>query len=253
MPLKFWDEAFSIAAFLINRLPSHVLNFSSPFEKLFSTTPDYNWLKVFGCACWSHLRPYNVKKLEFCSKRCVFLGYSSNHKGYKCLDVATGCVYISRDVVFDENVFPFDELHENAGAQLPVDILLLPPSLRNFHGHDIVDDLRAYSANLGSEVDGVQVENIIAEARTQQGATGVENSIAEAMDLAGALDPQAQSTSNHTSADGQASSSDRRPDLASSAHARAATPGSVPGLDPSAATSASAPDSPMATSPSDTR
>jgi hypothetical protein len=176
-------------------------------------------------------------------------------KGVSSLAIAptTRCVYISRDVVFDENVFPFDELHENAGAQLPVDILLLPPSLRNFHGHDIVDDLRAYSANPGSEVDGVQVENIIAEARTQQGATGVENSIAEAMDLAGALDPQAQSTSNHTSADGQASSSDRRPDLASSAHARAATPGSVPGLDPSAATSASAPDSPMATSPSDTR
>jgi hypothetical protein len=51
MPLKFWDEAFSTTAFLINRLPSHVLNYSSPFEKLFGTKPDYNWLKVFSCAC----------------------------------------------------------------------------------------------------------------------------------------------------------------------------------------------------------
>jgi hypothetical protein len=28
------------------------------------------------------------------------------HKGYKCLDVANGRVYISRDVVFDESIFP---------------------------------------------------------------------------------------------------------------------------------------------------
>jgi hypothetical protein len=35
----------------------------------------------------------------------VFLGYSSLHKGYKCLHVPSNRVYISRDVIFDENVF----------------------------------------------------------------------------------------------------------------------------------------------------
>ncbi|KAK1595157.1 hypothetical protein QYE76_048231 [Lolium multiflorum] len=43
-------------------------------------------------------------------------------------DVSTGRVYISRDVVFDENVFPFQELHPNAGALLKKEILLLPTS-----------------------------------------------------------------------------------------------------------------------------
>jgi histone deacetylase 1/2 len=62
--------------------------------------PDYTFLKVFGCACCPHLRPYNKHKLEFRSKKCVFLGYSSLHKGYKCLHVPTNRVYISRDVVF---------------------------------------------------------------------------------------------------------------------------------------------------------
>ena len=59
------------------------------------------------------------------------------HKGVKCLDVPTGRVYISRDVVFDESVFPFASLHPNAGALLRKEILLLPSHLRSFdHGGD---------------------------------------------------------------------------------------------------------------------
>ena len=51
------------------------------------------------------------------------------HKGFKCLDPTEGRVYISRDVVFDEHVFPFSTLHPNAGARLRSEIALLPPSL----------------------------------------------------------------------------------------------------------------------------
>ena len=53
------------------------------------------------------------------------------HKGFKCLDISSGRVYISRDVVFDENTFPFSTLHPNAGARLCAEILLLPPELLN--------------------------------------------------------------------------------------------------------------------------
>jgi hypothetical protein len=75
--------------------------------------------------------------------KCAFLGYSSSHKGYKCLDIATGRLYISRHVVFDKNVFPFSQLHPNAGAQLRAQILLLPPTLCNSLG-----------ANPGLEIAG---------------------------------------------------------------------------------------------------
>jgi histone deacetylase 1/2 len=129
MPLKFWDEVFLTATFLINLLPTKVLNLESPVEKLLKTKPNYDALCTFGCACWPNLRPYNQRKLSFRSKRCVFLGYSPLHKGVKCLDVSTGRVYISRDVVFDENIFPFQSLHPNAGAQLRKEILLLPDHL----------------------------------------------------------------------------------------------------------------------------
>jgi hypothetical protein len=53
------------------------------------------------------------------------------HKGFKCLDISTGRVYISRDVVFDETVFPFADLYPNAGAVLRKEILLLPDHLQN--------------------------------------------------------------------------------------------------------------------------
>jgi hypothetical protein len=55
------------------------------------------------------------------------------HNSVKCLDISTGRVYISRDVVFDENVFPFASLHPNAGDVLKKENLLLPSSTSNFH------------------------------------------------------------------------------------------------------------------------
>jgi histone deacetylase 1/2 len=90
MPLTFWDEAFVTVVHLINRLPSRVINQETPFQRLFSSDPDYSALRVFGCACWPNLRPYNTKKLALCSIQCVFLGYSPLHKGYKCLEIKSG-------------------------------------------------------------------------------------------------------------------------------------------------------------------
>ena len=126
MPLKFWDEAFLTATYLINLLPSKVIKLDTPITRLLGVTPNYTSLRVFGCACWPNLRPYNTRKLAFRSKRCVFLGYSPMHKGVKCLDVPTSRVYVSRDAVFDESVFRFASLHQNAGV-LPLEHALVFP------------------------------------------------------------------------------------------------------------------------------
>jgi hypothetical protein len=117
--------------FLINRLPTKVLNDITPFYRLYEKEPDYSFLRTFGCACWPNLRPYNNHKLRFRSKRCVFLGYSNSHKGFKCLEPSEGRVYISRDVVFDETVYPFSSLHPNAVARLRSELALLPDILKN--------------------------------------------------------------------------------------------------------------------------
>lgn len=45
-------------------------------------------------------------KLSFRSDPCTFLAYANNQKGHKCLS-SNGKIFISRNVVFDENVLPF--------------------------------------------------------------------------------------------------------------------------------------------------
>ena len=112
VPLHYWDDAFQTACYLINRLPTKILQNHSPFEKLFQNSPNYNLLRVFGSACSPNFQPYNAYKLQPRSIKCVFLGYSLHHGGYKCLHVSTGCLYISRDVLFEESIFPFATIVE---------------------------------------------------------------------------------------------------------------------------------------------
>jgi glyoxylase-like metal-dependent hydrolase (beta-lactamase superfamily II) len=77
--------------------------------------------------------------MEFRSKKYVFLGHSLLHKGHKCLHVPTNRVYISRDVVFDEHVFPL--------AKLPVTTTEPPPMHSSSIASDQFDDA-AYSSVL---------------------------------------------------------------------------------------------------------
>lgn len=108
MPTTFWGEAFTTAAKLINILPTPVLNGLSPTEKLLGKKPSYDSLRVFGCLCFPHQRVYNKHKLAFRSSPCTFIGYSTTHKGYKCL-TQQGKVIITPHVVFFEDSFPFQQ------------------------------------------------------------------------------------------------------------------------------------------------
>lgn len=69
------------------------------------------------------------------------------HKGFKYLDIQTSRVYISRDVVFDEDIFPFAELHPNAGS-VRSEILPVPQNMdSNTRGVDVHDHMDYCPAN----------------------------------------------------------------------------------------------------------
>lgn len=109
LPLIFWQDAFETAVYLINRLPSPVINNLTPLQQLFGTTPNYSFLKVFGCSCFPLLKPYNNHKMSYRSLKCMFIGYNAQHKGYKCL-APNGRTYISKYVQFNEYKFPYNSL-----------------------------------------------------------------------------------------------------------------------------------------------
>jgi histone deacetylase 1/2 len=136
MPLKFGGEHSFMPCISLTDFLLGLYVIKLPFFRLFGKDPEYTDLRVFGSACWPNLRPFNTRKLEFRSKPCVFLGFSNLHKGYKCLDPKDGRVYISRDVIFDEHIFPFASLHPNVGTRLRAEILLLPNHLYPVDAND---------------------------------------------------------------------------------------------------------------------
>jgi hypothetical protein len=55
LPLRYWDEAFLTACYLINRMPSPITDNQAPLTQHLNQSPDYLFLCKFGCACWPSL------------------------------------------------------------------------------------------------------------------------------------------------------------------------------------------------------
>jgi hypothetical protein len=103
----YWVEGLHTATYLLNCLPTKVNSMPSRFVALHAFAPSYEHLRMFGCICYPNLSTSAAHKLALRSTRCVFLGYSTDHKGYRYLDLSTNCIIISRHVAFAEEDFPF--------------------------------------------------------------------------------------------------------------------------------------------------
>ena len=103
VPKSLWGDAVMTACYVINRLPTENLGNKSPFEVLNGIKPSINHLRVFGCKCYVFIPEAQRNKLEPKSVKCMFVGYSTSQKGYKCFHPETKRMYVSREVRFDEN------------------------------------------------------------------------------------------------------------------------------------------------------
>jgi hypothetical protein len=123
LPPVYWVESLNTATYLLNRHPTKTLGGLTPFFALYDTYPDYTHLRVFGCACYPNLSATATHKLSPRSSLCVFLGYSFDHKVYRCLDLHSNRIIISRHVTFDESVFPFSNMSTSASDPSTLDFL----------------------------------------------------------------------------------------------------------------------------------
>jgi hypothetical protein len=67
-------------------------------------------LRIFGCPVYIHVPKDKRKKLEPSGKKGIFVGYSETSKAYRIYVPGQQKVEISRDVTFDEKIFPSGNL-----------------------------------------------------------------------------------------------------------------------------------------------
>lgn len=91
----------------MNRLPSQVLNWKTPYELLYGKIPDYSFLRIFGCLAYATNSGIHKSKFEPRAQKCIFIGFSPGQKAYKLYNLDTEKILVSRDVVFYEDIFPF--------------------------------------------------------------------------------------------------------------------------------------------------
>ncbi|KAJ6866233.1 Retrovirus-related Pol polyprotein from transposon TNT 1-94 [Populus alba x Populus x berolinensis] len=113
-PLFLWVEAFSTAVYLINRLPSSALNSDTPYFRLHGKHPIYSSLRIFGSRCFPYTWDTRRNKFDPKSVPCIFVGYSDQHKGYKCFHPTSKKIFVSRHVVFSESLLPYKQTNTTA-------------------------------------------------------------------------------------------------------------------------------------------
>jgi len=122
IPIRYWGHCVLAAAYLINRLPSRVLNFASPYERLYGSKPTLSHIKTLGCLCFAKVLTEHDKLLPR-SRSAVLMGYSEIQKGYILLDLNNRSFFTSRDVLFREDLFPFAKIDNSIQERIFVDPL----------------------------------------------------------------------------------------------------------------------------------
>jgi len=105
LPQSFWAEAVHTSLYLLNRLPTKAVNEKTPIEAWSGIQPSAKHLKVFGSICYSHVPSVKRSKLEPKGELGIFIGYSSQAKGYRVFNLQTKSISIRRDVVVDEHAY----------------------------------------------------------------------------------------------------------------------------------------------------
>ncbi|KAK9740661.1 hypothetical protein RND81_03G051900 [Saponaria officinalis] len=83
LPVKFWGECILTSIYLINKMPTPLLNWKTPYELLMGKTPTYDELRVLDSLCCASMPITHRDKFGARARRCVFLGYPFGQKGYK--------------------------------------------------------------------------------------------------------------------------------------------------------------------------
>ncbi len=104
LPNYFWAKAVVTIVYIMNQTTIAIVHGMTLEEKFTSKKPNVSHLKMFGYIAYVHVPDEKRSKLDPKANRCIFIGYCLEQKGYKCLNLSTQKLQVSRYVVFDEMV-----------------------------------------------------------------------------------------------------------------------------------------------------
>lgn len=99
----FWVEAANTAVFLQNRLPCRSVKDKTPYEAWYGCKPSLEFLRIFGCLCFSYVPQVKRDKLDKKAAAGIFISYSDVSKAYRIYHPQTEKIVMSRDVHFIED------------------------------------------------------------------------------------------------------------------------------------------------------
>ena len=125
-PLIFWDVALLTSCYMINWMPSTILNGHVSHTLLFPHEPlNPLPLCIFGYAYFVHLLSPTRDKLSPRFVKCVFLGCSQFLKGYKCFPPYLNHYFHSCDGIFFESS-PFFASFSFSSSSAIDEVFLVP-------------------------------------------------------------------------------------------------------------------------------
>ncbi|CAJ2645067.1 unnamed protein product [Trifolium pratense] len=131
---KYYVSKVLHSVFIMNRVPSNAIQGEIPFTALHNKLPDLSQLKVFGSLCYVSNQDHHRSKLDHRARKCVYLGVKPGMKGYVALDLHNHEILVSRNVVFEETIFPYP-----VNPSKPSWEYLVPPT--NIHSSHIAPNI----------------------------------------------------------------------------------------------------------------
>ena len=149
---KYWGEAVNTANYLQNLLPTRCRD-KTPCELWYSRKPDIKSLHIFGSTAYAHIPKEMRKILDKKAEKFTFVRYSEETKGFRLLDIKTGTVKISRDVIFNDSAMQNTQDQEKVNKEVKINIPnVLTETEEETEDHiTIEDDFSDRESNIGIE------------------------------------------------------------------------------------------------------
>jgi hypothetical protein len=108
LPGNLWAEAIRAACHILNLRSTLRSLGKTPFELFSGRKPNVSNLRIFGSTVYVYDTKPGKSKLDNRSRKCLYLSRDDRTKGFRCFDILTHRVLVSKDVRFLEDTTPVE-------------------------------------------------------------------------------------------------------------------------------------------------